>query len=77
MIAKFLGETRPMCLTHNKEYNVISVEDGLFRIVDDSDEDYLYGQELFEVVDDNMDGVEVKYIASNPKELKELGLHVW
>ena len=42
----------------NKIYEVLSVEKGWYRIVDESDEDYLYPPEKFEVVEvlpnDNM-----------------------
>ena len=35
----------------NKNYEVLSVEKGWYRIVDESDEDYLYPPEKFEVVE--------------------------
>ena len=35
----------------NKIYEVLSVEKGWYRIVDESDEDYLYPPEKFEVVE--------------------------
>lgn len=50
MKIKYCGETSPMELTHGKTYDVISVEKGWFRIVDDSGEDYLYPPQLFEEV---------------------------
>ena len=34
-------------LTHGKIYNVISIERGWYRIVDDSGEDYLFPAKLF------------------------------
>lgn len=30
------------CLTNGKIYECIGIEDGMLRIIDDSDEDYLY-----------------------------------
>lgn len=50
MLVRFLGETGFLVLTHNKEYTVISVEKGWYRIVDDSGEDYLYPPDFFEIV---------------------------
>jgi len=48
---RYLGEGSPMTLTHGEVYEVISVEKGWYRIVDDTDEDYLYPPEAFEVVE--------------------------
>lgn len=53
MKVRFLGETSFLELTHDKVYDVLSVEKGWYRIVDDSDEDYLYPPEDFEVVEPN------------------------
>lgn len=39
-------------LTNGKEYEVISVEKTWYRIVDDTDEDYLFSPEEFEIVDE-------------------------
>ena len=50
MKVKWNGETEPLVLTKDKVYDVISVEKGWYRIVDDSGEDYLYPPEKFEVV---------------------------
>ena len=48
---KYLGKTVFLMLKHNKVYDVISVEKGWYRIVDESGEDYLYPPECFEIVD--------------------------
>jgi hypothetical protein len=37
-------------LTIGKIYNVIAVENGFYRILDDSGEDYLYPAALFEII---------------------------
>lgn len=50
MKVKYLGTTGGS-LTKGKTYDVISLEDGLYRIVDDTEEDYLFWPEEFEVVD--------------------------
>ncbi|MDO4517867.1 MAG: hypothetical protein Q4B78_01525 [Bacillota bacterium] len=51
MKVKYLGKTEFLILTNNKVYDVISTEKNWYRIVDDSDEDYLYPPELFEITD--------------------------
>ena len=38
----------------NKIYEVLSVERGFYRIIDESGEDYLYPPEKFEVVEENV-----------------------
>ena len=48
---KWLGETEFLCLTHNREYEVLSEERGWYRIVDDSGEDYLYPPSNFEIAE--------------------------
>ena len=35
----------------DKVYDVVSVEKGCYRIVDENGEDYLYFSELFEIVE--------------------------
>lgn len=50
MIVKWKGKTEFLVLTHDKEYEVISVEKGWYRIIDDSGEDYLYPASKFEIV---------------------------
>lgn len=47
MKAKWKGETEYLVLTHGKMYDVLSVEEGWLRLVDDSGEDYLYPPENF------------------------------
>lgn len=47
---KFIGESNPAILIKGKEYEVISIERGWYRIVDEEGEDYLYAPEYFEPV---------------------------
>lgn len=47
---KYNGES-DTSLTKGKEYEVIGVENGWFRIVDDTDDDYLFSPEQFEIVE--------------------------
>jgi hypothetical protein len=52
MKVKFLGESNPLALLSGKVYEVLSVEKGWYRIVDETGEDYLYPSEDFEIVED-------------------------
>ncbi len=59
MKAKYIGKERmdwiapdnDMDLIPGKTYDVMAVEKGFYRIVDESGEDYLYPPQYFEVVD--------------------------
>lgn len=50
MKVKYTGKTEPLFLTHGKVYDVISVEKEWYRIKDDTDDDYLYPPEVFEII---------------------------
>jgi hypothetical protein len=59
MKIRFLGETGATTLVHGKVYDVISIEDGWYRIIDEDEDDdasgipgYLYPPNLFEIVED-------------------------
>lgn len=59
MKVKYIGETSPLELTKGKVYEVLAVERGWYRIVDDAGVDpgdeppgYLYPPKLFEQVTD-------------------------
>ena len=47
------GEFTTRDLIRNKIYEVISIEHDWYRIIDESDEDYIYPPELFEIIDKN------------------------
>lgn len=51
MKVKWKGKTEFLALTKDKIYDVISVEKGWYRVVDDSGEDYLYPPDKFEIVE--------------------------
>lgn len=51
MKAKYLEESDPLVLINGKIYDVISVEEGWYRIVDETGEDYLYPPKSFEIVE--------------------------
>ena len=53
MKVKYLGETSFLELIHGKVYDVISIEKGWYRIIDDSGEDYLYPPDEFTVIEGN------------------------
>lgn len=53
MKIKYLGETSFLELTHDKVYEVLSIEGNWYRVVDESEDDYLYPPELFEIVEPN------------------------
>lgn len=47
------GESSPLELIDGKEYEVVSIEGGWYRIVDETDEDYLFPPECFEISESN------------------------
>lgn len=51
MIVKFIGQSDPLALLHGKDYEVLSVECGWYRVIDETNEDYLYPPQAFEVVE--------------------------
>lgn len=51
MKVKYKGKTEFLVLTHNKVYDVISIENEWYRLIDDSNDDYLYPPEQFEIVE--------------------------
>lgn len=52
MKVKYIGETSPLSLTYGEIYDVISVEKEWYRIVDNSEEDYLYPPDEFEILEE-------------------------
>ena len=50
MKVKYIGET-DYSLTNGGEYEVIAVEKGYYRIIDNSGEDYLFPPEEFEIIE--------------------------
>ena len=59
MKVRYLEETTFLELTHDRIYEVLSIEKEWYRIVDDSEDDYLYPPELFEIVEPNDGSVPV------------------
>ena len=52
MTIRFIGNTT-VDLTSGKLYEVISIERGWYRILNDYGEDYLFPPEYFEIVSDD------------------------
>lgn len=51
MKVRYIKETKTGGLTHGKIYDVLSIEKDWYRIVDDTNEDFLYPPEEFEIVE--------------------------
>ncbi len=51
MKVRYRGESDPLCLIHDKESDVISIEKGLYRIVDEAGNDHLFQPDAFEILD--------------------------
>lgn len=47
---RFIGESDPAYFIHGKIYEVLGKEGDLYRIVDETEEDYLYSLNEFELV---------------------------
>ena len=50
MKVKYIGES-DYSMTHGKEYEVMAIEQTYYRIVDNSNEDYLYPPDEFEIIE--------------------------
>ena len=74
MKVKYLGPTSFLELTNNKVYEVQSIEGDWYRIVDDSEDDYLYPPEDFEVVEENDGSTPVYSYEESCRLYKEEGL---
>jgi len=49
----YLGPTEFHTLEHGRVYEVLSEEDGWYRIIDKSGEDYLYPKDEFKTIEDS------------------------
>ena len=47
MKVKYMGKSEGISLTENKIYQSLGYEHGFIRIIDDTEEDYLYDPDLF------------------------------
>ncbi len=51
MKIRYIGKS-DVSLTNGKTYEVISIERGWYRIVDNTEEDHLFSSEEFEITDE-------------------------
>ncbi len=51
MKVKYIGKDEGISLTKNKIYEALGYECGFIRIVDDTDEDYLYDPDDFLIIE--------------------------
>ena len=52
MKVRYIAHLDDIDLTEGAIYKVLSVEKNWYRIVDDSDDDYLYPPDLFEIIEE-------------------------
>jgi hypothetical protein len=50
---RYLGKDNPLALRHNKIYEAIVGQKGLYCIVDETGEEYGYHPGLFEIIEEN------------------------
>ncbi len=53
MKVKYIGETFGISLIKNNIYNSLGYEDGFIRVIDETEEDYLYDPDDFIVIKNN------------------------
>ncbi len=53
MKVKYKKKTIFLTLTQNNIYDVISIEKGWYRLIDDSGDDYLYPPDVFDIVEES------------------------
>lgn len=53
MKVKYIGISEGISLTENKIYECLGYESGFIRIIDDTEEDYLYDPVNFEILENN------------------------
>lgn len=68
MIVRYIGETDPLALINGKEYEVLGICGGMYRIVDEEGTyegeevaGYLYDPDAFEIVSGSADEFEDEY----------------
>ena len=54
MKVKFIGESDPLYFINGREYEVLGTGDGMYRIVDETGDNYLYDlNEEFEIINED------------------------
>ena len=77
MIVRYTGESDPLTFLNGKEYEVLGVEGGLFRIIDEEGYDpetddipgYLYTLDNFEIVSGSLEEFEDSF-AEDESDIK-------
>ena len=49
---KYIDESDPLYFINGKVYQALGIEGDMFRVIDESGEDYLYDSEIFEIVEE-------------------------
>lgn len=49
---RYIGPSVGISLTQNKIYEVLGFENGFIRVIDDTDEDYLYEPDNFVIIEE-------------------------
>lgn len=52
MKVKYIGDYYKVSLIKGKIYCVLNIEDGWYRIIDETGEDYLFSPDEFEIVEE-------------------------
>ncbi len=52
MKVKYIGKQYKVSLIKEKIYDVLAVEDGCYRIIDETEDDYLFSKNEFEIVEE-------------------------
>ena len=52
MKVKYIGKHKTPALENDKEYDVIAIEKGWYRIITELDIDYLFPPEQFEIIEE-------------------------
>lgn len=70
----YVGPTEPNTLDYGGVYEVLSEEDGWYRIIDKSGEDYLYPKDEFKILEDSHKiwGVSVLYNLEGERKIENL-----
>jgi hypothetical protein len=75
VLVKYVGESSPIGLINGKYYEVLSIEDDWYRIIDETDEDYLYPPEAFDIIEPNNGSTPVLNVEEIRKKHKLSGGH--
>ena len=52
MKVRYIGDYYKVSLIKGKIYNVINIEEGWYRIIDETEEDFLFAPQQFEIIED-------------------------